>query len=133
MDQALIDQIDARSQVGLIVVAADKVREPFRRVGSDVVHVVDWTVVPQLLYKIRTPKITLSPTRSRQNVFTGTTGKIIGPDHIEAQSQAMLRDVGSDKSGSASNKDPFSRHYYCRTSPYSAALDGPLLRDRSTV
>jgi hypothetical protein len=65
--------------------------------------VVDGTVVPQLLYKIRTPKVTLNPNRSRQNVFTVTAGEIIGRYHVEAQSQTMLRDVGSDKSGSASN------------------------------
>jgi hypothetical protein len=47
-------------------------------------HMVEGTVVPQLLYELYRAKITVDPDRSRWNVFRVTAGEVIGRYHIEA-------------------------------------------------
>jgi hypothetical protein len=93
MIDRFVDQVDTTHEIGVIVVASDKVGQTLRRVGSQVIDVLELVLGEQPLDQLVIGDIALDELGSGRHLIPKAAAQIVEYNHLLAQGKTMSSDV----------------------------------------
>ena len=101
---AQVDQVDRADQVGLVVVAADEVAQPFGGIGSQMVDVVELLGGKERRQSRIVGHRHLHPAGAGRYVVQEAPAEVVQGHHLHAHVQQMSSDMRSNEAGRAGHQ-----------------------------